>query len=486
MLLAAVGAMAVCDSRAVAAAAAGNKGPVSCGADPDHRLTIPPASSIDAPLIERLFACGDVRIIALGDSFAAPVWNRVFPSVLRVWPHGPLTAVAGGASTHSQLVQGVPRCAPSADIQGGPGTYEVLRGEPTPAYFTLPMRGMTEIQGSPALTAPGGDLLEVRLWDGSLAGAPGGRLTEPGVTLAFRMLFWAPPEGLGVARVALRFGDAPEALIDLVGPGAVVGQINAAPGDAVARFDQPDDKPVAMLREVDALAGSGRYLHPAGGVFSRVDCEGQRVRGLYYSSLSDVSWSYAGFAADRAGAGPKEKSCSREQVAAWARATTLDPDQPVVVFWYLAAEPMLRDEAESVIETMLDVASSALTDAGVPSVTHCMVLPHFHSVGSFGVSDAARERVEAQRDAMFAIAQRRDDAAAISLYDLTHGVLFDGSADARAWLAARGFDRFEYAGRSVNLVADAGGNLLDGSRLHPSSEDAAALFASVLSDAIAP
>ncbi len=444
----------------------------------DDRLTVPPANSVDAELIHRALSC-DVRVIAMGDSFCAPIWARVFPAVLRVWPYGPTTAIAGGAARQSQLVQGIEYCEPIASVLGR--NYQVLRDDPQPTYFGLPMRGMREVFGSPELRlGDAGEIIDIRLWDGMLEGAPGGRLTGDGVAVAFRMLHWMSGPDREIGHVAVEFGDAPEALVPLAHDGVSAGQVGASPADVIARFAVADDKPRAILREVDPLMGSGRYFHPAGGVFYRVDCQGDRVPGVYYSSVSDVSWSYAGFAADRACAALGEKVFSREQLAHWARATTLDPATPVVVFWYLAAEPIQRAGAEAVFDRMLTVASGALADAGAHGVTHCLVLPHFHTVGKLGTSDEARARFEAQRDAMFAVATRRADAAAVSIYDATEGVLFDGSDAARAWLDLHGYDAFEYAGRSVDLVHDVGGRLLDESDLHPAGDDAAALFANEL------
>lgn len=65
-------------------------------------------TSVDSQLIKDAFSSGNTRILALGDSFAAPIKTRVLPAgLIRNWTYPAFTAVAGGTSRTSNIVQGL-------------------------------------------------------------------------------------------------------------------------------------------------------------------------------------------------------------------------------------------------------------------------------------------------------------------------------------------------------------------------------------------
>jgi len=241
-----------------------------------------------------------------------------------------------------------------------------------------------------------------------------------------------------------------------------------------------------VLSAPTGMPSPGSFVHAAGGVYTRLDPQtDQRLPGLYYSALADSSWSYAGFGSDQAPAAPLDKVFTESQLPHWLDVTTLDPDQPTVFIYYLAAEPDNAGNAPASIEAMIDQSQAAADAVGLTNVRHLLVMPHFHRI--IGMSDLAltRQREEEQRDAMFEIASRRPEVSAVSIYDATDGVLLDGSTEARDWLRANAPAPFEYANQSVDL-ADGPllGDLLDASGLHPVNDDAGAFFAKALVDAL--
>ncbi len=60
---------------------------------------------------------GDVRLIAMGDSYCAPYFFRVPLAGLRVWPIPKIAALACGASTNSHLFRCSAQCSPVSNIQ---------------------------------------------------------------------------------------------------------------------------------------------------------------------------------------------------------------------------------------------------------------------------------------------------------------------------------------------------------------------------------
>jgi len=167
----------------------------------------------------------------------------------------------------------------------------------------------------------------------------------------------------------------------------------------------------------------------------------------------------------------------------WLDATTIDAQQPVVFVYYFAYEPF--DVSLPFIESMIDQSAASAAEIGLTNIRHLLVAPHMHLISNIVDFNDLRVQVEKQRDKMYEIASRRPDVSAVSIYDATDGVFFDGSAEARDWLRANAPAPFEYAGNSIDL-ADGPllGDLLDGSDLHPADNDAAAFYAKAFVDAL--
>jgi hypothetical protein len=134
---------------------------------------------------------------------------------------------------------------------------------------------------------------------------------------------------------------------------------------------------------------------------------------------------------------------------------------------------------------MVDQTQAAMDAVGIADVVHCIVVPYMHRF--VGVPfEQWESRMIANRNGAYTVASRRENVCAISIFDATDGVLFNGSDVAKAWLIEHGYDEFTYGQVTVDLAnGPPGGDLLDAIVLHPGSDDAAAFFASIVGDQIA-
>lgn len=470
-------------------------GAMSATASPD-----PSASSVDLAPVRDLMRKGDFRVLAAGDSFSAPNWARVSPAITRIWPYGTLTAVCGGASPDANVVQGVAYLTPSVAIQAD--YYVLFYFTPEWAYFSLPVRGIREFYFRDNITFTSDNhIIRILLWNGAYESTSGDWIVNTGDRFAFRMLYWGAPPSLLASSVVLDDPSLGTRVIDLQNgargkwslgetpsiPKAPDSyQINAAARDYIlVQTGSPTYWFGPMIDDTpEGLAGTDTYFQSAGGVFYKVDSAGNRVPGPYYSYLADNSWSYSGFAYDQAAIAPADKHFSTEQLIHWLDVTTLDRSQPLIVFYYIAAERVGSDGGEEKFTSMIDRFDEAAQAVGIQTVRHVLVLPHFHSIGGVA-DDSIRSEFEDQRDAMFRVASERSNVSAASIYDATDGILFDGSAEAQQWLADHGYDNFDYGVLNADLVdPPIGGSLLDGASLHPGGFEAAAFFAQQIIDMI--
>ena len=306
----------------------------------------------------------DARMIVMGDSYSVSWFFRVPPACLRVWPIPNITAVEGGAKQYHDLMRGLALSNQVSAIEFGDPDglgYTVERASATPKYFALPVRGMREFHANEDMVlGPGNRLLEFRLQNYRFEPGVHGPFSIAGDSLRFRMLYRCASDlALQLPSVALQdyYGDL--TTMDLhsnargflhhgedpeVGRPPVPGQINAALPDIDVNNDVANLLRVRLSTD-PAFIGSDTYLDVAGGVYYHVDENGQRLPGLYYSYLSDDSWSYMGFCSDAEATHAVDKQFSREQLIHWVDATTIDPAQPTIFTWYIAPEQLGPEEA---------------------------------------------------------------------------------------------------------------------------------------------
>ncbi len=468
---------------------------VCCGAVPGSQLSV---GLEDMAGVLR----GDVRVIAMGDSYSVANWGRIPTATLLAWPYPNVTAFCGGSMRWVGPVRCREYCEPVAQVRSAdPMGYAVERGSKPLQFYTLPVRGIQELHADDTFSAgENGLLFEHWLAIDEMAEGVHGPVVSAGDTLGFRMLYRAPsdpsqqPSGL-----VLRDLDELRAQVDLVGgarghyhlgespadgPVAPVPrQINAIWPDIMIHNDSTGGCRVRLTSEED-LGGSGYYLQVAGGVYWLQMESGVREPGQYLSTVADDTWDYVGFGSNAEGTGTHDKRFARAQFTHWLDATTLDIDQPVVFMWLFAIETSDYDVAISQMEGMIEQADTAAKEVGLANVQHLLVIPHMRHISGYSQAVSHGFAI-AQQSAAFELASVRPNVAAASIYAATDGMTFDGGEEGNAWLLARGFDTFQYGTHSVDLVGgDLGGDLLDQSDVHPSGQDAAAFFAAVLGDLV--
>lgn len=215
---------------------------------------------------------------------------------------------------------------------------------------------------------------------------------------------------------------------------------------------------------------SGRYL-PAyyGSLVYRLSGT-SRVPGKYISVFGENSVSYAnwgrGTSSGASDSNLKDSSDAEIQNYLWH--TTLDLDQPVVFI----IGPAEENATEAVIKEAADTLYDAAVAIGCTDVRILFVTNFMHLELSTSES-VMRARIEQDRDRKRSIVDTYTGlgrkAAHISIYDQLDGHLYNGTADARTALAARGADSFARPdGTTVNLADTEGwdGDLLDGNDLH--------------------
>jgi len=444
---------------------------------------------------------GDVRLIAMGDSYSAPYFARVPLAGLRVWPIPNIAAIQCGASTSSHLFRCTSDCSPVANIQSSDEFgYTIERGG-SETFFTLPTRGLREIYTSDTFDDLGTNQLFAFEWNytgkGFLSNGVHGPFTQTSDNLSFRFLYRCPTS-LSQQVETINILDNTETvgvmqLRDQVRPywhlgenplgkprQAIPRQINATYSDYPA-INNLNGQLKIQLEQPEPLAGTNQYLEPAGCVYYHTNAKGERLPGFYYSYMADDSWSYSGFGCDTEGVDHHDKRFSLEQFTHWLDVTTLDRDQPTVFMWYLAPEALSYGTSQERISNMISQTNESAKLVGLTSVQHLVVISHLFNMSAD--DEQTRQYLQNQQDAAFDIASMFENVSAASIYEATDTVYFTGSS-AIPWLLYKGFDTFEFGNNTINLVDFSSGDLLDSGNVHPKNEESSAFFAAVLGEII--
>ncbi len=389
----------------------------------------------------RLIRQEGALVIAAGDSFAIPNVSTTTALLWELQCRGcRLQALGGGASELANIVQGLPDLGVHKVLQSSSSTdYGIMCGSP----LTLPLRAAREIRPTQA-----GRLMRTVIWN-STNGPCGGAWTRPDDTLAFTPILWTPDPAT-----------CSEVAFSISTPlGEAVQPFAPAPG-----FWAGDPVPVpwrdGKLRvDWEVASVQSGALYSCGGFVTR------QGPGFAFVNLSDVSWSYAGFGADRAATDAGQKVFTREAEAQWLRAVfDAIGERPVVFVWHLAAEPGSHADIAADMEAMIDQAELAVLDAGVTEeVHHLLLMPHMHTINAELRLGASITNDCAARD----VASGRADVETFSIGIATGYVLFDGSPVAAA--------------KADELGWNDGGDYLDMFRLH-TNETGAGHFARLVAD----
>ena len=445
---------------------------------------------------------GDVRLIAMGDSYSTPYFARVPLAGLRVWPIENISALCSGAPMNSHMFICTAQCNPVALIQSSDNFGYTVERNSADSYFALPLRGIREIYTSKTFDDEGSDqLFEFGMNSAGfdyLSNGVHGRFAELGDDVMFRFLYRCPSdrstqveqmklldygEEVGImhlrdgARPLWHLGEDPTAGSRL----AVPEHINAAADDYPAR-NNIDGFLKMQLEQIESLVGTHQYFEPAGCVYYHRDAGGNRKQGLYFGHLADDSWSYSGFGCNTESADTHDKRFSLEQFTHWLDVTTLDRNQPTVFLWYFAPEQENYDSAKELMTNMVDQADQASKLVGLQSINHLIVISHLFDMQQYNSKEEI-QFVTHQQNAAYDLAVLRSNVAVASIFEATDHVMFNGT-NAIPWLVEHGFDAFEFGTTSINLIETSNGDLLDTANVHPKNPDASAFFSAILGDII--
>ena len=443
---------------------------------------------------------GDVRMIAMGDSYSAPYFQRIPLAALRVWPIPNIMGFGGGGIGGGHIIRTVVDCWPVAVVSASDSSGYQVERHTAPTYFTLPMRELREIYTYTTFNDMGSDTLfefhfNVLGEDGFGSGVHGAFI-EPSDTLAFRFLYRCPTDiEMQLAEIKISDYGEESGIIQLKDGARPFWHLGEQPGKnaraAVPRqinasaFDYPANNDLLLRRvnlsQTTPLNGTNKYFEPAGGVYYHLDEKGSRETGLYYSHISDNSWSYIGFGSDTEGAWYLDKNFSQEQFTHWLDVTTLDRDQPTVFFWFFAPEPMGYDIAFERMSNMIAQAEVSSALVGLTNVEHLIVIAPLFKLNDD--IDLSKTYIRHQQQVAFDLASKVPNISAASLFSATDEVMFNGT-EGIPWLLYHGFDHFEFGSNAFNLIEDTGGDMFDISVVHPGSANAAAFFASLLGEII--
>jgi hypothetical protein len=443
----------------------------------------------------------DVRMIAIGDSFSTAYWMRVGMSGLRVWPIPRISAIGGGCGLGNSIIRSNATCNPFENVlSADPLGYTIERQSKISHFYSLPIRGIKEIYTNREFTVKGkgGNLFELNLNVDELDTSVHGPFSEVGDNLRFRLLYRSPsnplnqPESLLIkdndeivlsfdprndARKMWHLGEEPNG----IGRPAIDSQLNAVAVDTPA-INQLGGLSKVHIAQDTPLTNTNKYFQIAGGVYYHADENGNSVEGLYFSSIADDSWRYAGFGSNQAGNDTHDKRFSLEQFTHWLDVTTLDREQPVLFMWMFDVESISYNNMKIQFLNMIDQADEAVDLVGISQSYHLIITPHMFNFSGGG--DVAHAYMQQHEEVAEMVSNERANVATVSIYSATDGILFNGTNIANDWLIDHGFAEFEFGSNIVDLSDEYYGNLLDSWGIHPRNEDSAAFFAAIVGNEI--
>lgn len=420
--------------------------------------------------VANLLHGGDCRVITEGDSF-----NRWFLPA-RLMPFGWLTSdpkvnltafCSGDPLAAANGLMRAYNAATGTTFEVENGNYEVENG--SGQFFALPVSEIRGFLCDVGLTLNGGTrFVQYRWRNGTLATAGQRNWLSSTDRAKVRPLFLAAVAGadqlpditikdVNAATNAVcdfttdgcrkRYADADDPRTD--GGGAVL--------DAHINACYPDIELANTSTEfhLDILAGStnpvstDQFLQTAGAVLYKVDGSGNRIPGLYYTTLDGNSWSYNGFNADDPSGALDDKTFSDAQFRAWLDVTTLDPGQRVVIIQNIADEDIDQATHKTKLEAFITRHDARCLGITTQPPLYLFIVQFAHEMT--GDPDVERQNQIYKCDALYEIAQANSRVNYISLYQIMDGTyattdvasgVTGGLAEYAAWATARGWDAF--------------------------------------------
>ena len=401
------------------------------------------------------------RLIVLGDSFASPTMARIPTALMARLPEGRIRAWRVPAKLNA---------APLRLLDTGPDVFQLNDPLEQGCYAFETDRGGVHL-GLP-VTRP----MDLRVTNGASG----------------RQVFNLQLESLESGSLALQpFAEEP-VIVKVIHRWPTSG-LNAVPLTSLEGSWVPGEAlPPGSFGELgscvlDHLSLGDlvrlRTASPGAGALQVMDFILLRDSpGVYFSALSDESWSYAGYGNDSFCQSANDKTFARSELANWISSTTLDPSEPIVFMSMLSTEAVTGQDFKSVLESMVNQSVGAVEEAGLDvPIFMLFVLPMRHSIGNALPREDEPEAFESSWAAMADLASEHQEIAAISLYHLTDGTRFDGGSSSKQWLQDRCLNLHRYSGLEYNLALPPySGKLHDPPMIHPRDEVAATFMARLL------
>lgn len=455
-------------------------------------------------VIANLLHGGDCRVLSLGDSF-----NRWFLTG-RLMPFGwimsdpkvNMTAICtGDPLTAANGILRAYNAATGTTFNIEDSSYEVENGSGT--YFGLPVSEGRGYLCDSGLTLNGGTRFVQYRWRNAALATSGQRnFIGASDRAKARLLFLAAAAGADqLPDIQLKDVNAATTVdCDFTVDGCRSDDTSAPAGEPVSDGEinacYPDIELTNSSSEfhLDILKGStnpvgtDQFLQLTGAVLYKVNASGERIPGLYYSTLDGNSWSYSGFTANTGATSGAQKKFARTQIRPWLARTTLDPNQRLVIIQNIADEINTQANHKTKMEALITEGDAWASGITTEQPLYLFIIQFAHEMN--GDPDDERQNQIDKAAAAHEIALANPRVGYISLYQMMDGNypttdvasgLTGGLAAYAAWATARGWDSFTNNGTFAGV--DLTDGLLDPD-LHLGGTEEAIAVGSLLAEAI--
>ena len=419
----------------------------------------------------------DVRLVILGDSFASQSLNRVPAALLSELPEGQLVGMR--SSLHSRFTKPI-----GVELLSGAHTVVNVQGT------TSGCRELeTDVGGNAWMRLPIGGLLDLRLNSNELGESVFDvqcRRVDP----ASNEFAGVSTEGVlvrGVARTPTQGLTQASMYCVPWSDDCVVEQFPSGPAGRLHTVFQTQSISDAPLGSNTSDPGFQLAWNGGGSALQMTDVivhsvqNGVPASGLYFTPLTDVSWSFFSYVNPEPCSQIGVKSFSDEEITDWLRETSVVPDRDLTFMVHLDTEPLSQLEYEQRLHELWSRIGGAVANAGLgPSWSIVVVVPFRHKVYGSSLSEELMY-FENLWLAAQSVAAARENFAAVSLYHYFQGTRFDGTYEARRFLIENCQGTVSWNDVEINLADEpTSGRLLDDFDGHVRDQYSARLMANAL------
>lgn len=430
---------------------------------------------------------GNVRHIFCGDSYCFPSRSRIPAAVEKcaTWDNRTAYTLQCDSSTAGEHWD-VNRIS---ILNAGPTQIGAGGGfaEGGSVRYPLPVHRGTEYAGGATVTDPTDRRIITWTIDNTeiAEGVGGARFTNLGDTFqCLPIVRWTSTDPVMWTTYRLHQGAE-------TGASGVTGSfVKLAPGEACA-----GDTPHTVTDGVEAnptcsLAMVGADDFTVAQVDNYLTVLGMNVwtstTGQHISILGDTSWRWSQWGVDGSEGTGDNKFFDTVRLQYWLTATNLDLNKKHVFWVHMNVESADATDESAFLLALVRLRTKFATACGAAKIANwkmLVVVPFAHTGTSLTIPQT-NTALENLRDAARTAADVYPEVAVYSIYDVTEGNYFDGTATPNAWLAANGFDSFSYGNYSAfDMRTQNGGNLIP-DNVHPGGQNEAAFFYHFVVDAL--